>query len=380
MGVGARRVAALARAAHAAWLFAGATLLVLAAVEGAARVVWALLPPPSAFDEAHAGVLADFEGAPELGREREFQRFSWHPYVYWRHRPFDGRHVHVDAQGLRDTWNAAGPEGALDIQVFGGSTAWGWGAPDDATIPSLISRSLAQTLSTPVHVTNRAQFGYVSTQGLIALTLDLRAGRVPDAVVFYDGVNDVFSAYQAGRAGDPKNEWRRREDFESVRRAFQRRLAGHLATVKLVRRAFAPDPEPPVDPARLAAEVVRAYAGNLRVVESMAAAFGFEVRFYWQPTVWLKSGLTPYERAAGEHYAYLEALYRAAAAEIAAHPELSRNPRFGDLGKILADREEPLFLDFCHIGPAGNRIVAEQIAADLAEALRRRNARVEAVP
>ena len=55
--------------------------------------------------------------------------------------------------------------------------------------------------------------GYVNTQSLLALELELRGGNVPDEVIFYDGVNDVFSTFQNNEAGLPQNEQNRATEF-----------------------------------------------------------------------------------------------------------------------------------------------------------------------
>ena len=52
---------------------------------------------------------------------------------------------------------------------------------------------------------------------MMELFLQLREGNIPDLVVFYDGVNDVFSAYQQGKAGIPQNENNREKEFNSIR-------------------------------------------------------------------------------------------------------------------------------------------------------------------
>ena len=51
-----------------------------------------------------------------------------------------------------------------------------------------------------VCVRNYGETGWVSTQELIKLMLELkRTGRKPDLVIFYDGANDVYLPYQYGR-------------------------------------------------------------------------------------------------------------------------------------------------------------------------------------
>ena len=58
---------------------------------------------------------------------------------------------------------------------------------------------------------------------MIKLQLELRAGNIPDIVIFYDGVNDVYSSFQTyimgqDEAGLPQNNQNRKDDFNSRNR------------------------------------------------------------------------------------------------------------------------------------------------------------------
>lgn len=149
----------------------------------------------------------------------------WHPYVYWRSAPYRGRYINVSQNGLRATWNPPPRDGADDpppvrVFTFGGSTMWGSGARDDHTIASYLSKLLYEK-GYRAEVTNYGQIGYVSTQEAIALLRRIQRGDVPDIVLFYDGINDVFSSHQNGAAGVSRNEANRRAEFNLSRRPEQ---------------------------------------------------------------------------------------------------------------------------------------------------------------
>jgi lysophospholipase L1-like esterase len=362
----------------------GLTLLALVALDLALRV---LVPEPAARSregDATPRRQADaLQGQPWVDAYfREFhasRELRWEPYLYWRRPARSGELINVDARGLRRTWNPPLPEGAPRVFMFGGSTLWGTGARDEHTIASEISRLLHQG-GRPVQVTNFAETGYVSTQGVLALLLALRAGEVPDVVVFYDGVNDVASALQSGVAGLPQNEDNRRAEFNLSRRRgslllgfAQRSLQGVEAL-----RAWlsARRPAVPPEPAGgLADELVGVYAANLALVRSLGAAYGFDARFYWQPTVYAKSDPSTYERQLQEQAPQRRALFHAAEQALAASAALRGEPRFRDLTRSFDGVKEPLYIDFCHLAEAGNARMAELIAADLAQDLERRAAR-----
>jgi lysophospholipase L1-like esterase len=126
--------------------------------------------------------------------------------------------------------------------MFGGSTMWGAGSRDSFTVPSLLARAL-QGRELRVEITNFGETGYVSTQGVITLLLQLRKGNVPDAVIFYEGVNDTYSAYQNGIAGIPQNEFNRVKEFnlshpeklQDVKEIFIKGVLNNLSTVRFVK-------------------------------------------------------------------------------------------------------------------------------------------------
>lgn len=71
----------------------------------------------------------------------------------------------------------------------------------------------AETARALQDIINLGETSYVSIQDTILLLRLLQQGVRPDIVVFYDGVNDTFSAYQQGVAGLPQNEFNRQTEF-----------------------------------------------------------------------------------------------------------------------------------------------------------------------
>ena len=140
----------------------------------------------------------------------------WEPFTYWRYKPFSGRYVNLGTNGLRHTWNTPAAE-PVEIWVFGGSTTWGTGARDDYTIPSALSKMLAQAFPARVHITNYGTTGYVNTQEMIFLFRELQQGRRPNIAIFYDGINDTYTAFQNRVAGVSSNEYNRVEEFNILR-------------------------------------------------------------------------------------------------------------------------------------------------------------------
>lgn len=315
---------------------------------------------------------------------KQSDRTRWEPYVYWRRPAFTGDHININSAGIRRTWNQAGADaGALTVLVFGGSTVWGTGTPDDHTIPSFISKQLADR-GVKANVINLGESGYVSTQGAILLLRMLQRGDRPDVVVFYDGVNDTYSAYQQNTPGIPLNEFNRRKEFnllkqiEMITPTIVARKLDRLSTMKLVnvvrrkfgREAYAPrefDPghkiQSPRGEPENAARAADTYLANISAIRALGETFGFETLFYLQPTLYTKHEKSKHEAREYRMAAKAEHFFGTAYAAIRARLEDHEDAR--DISGIFDDKPAPVFIDWCHIGSEGNRIVGETITADI---------------
>jgi lysophospholipase L1-like esterase len=323
---------------------------------------------------------------------------TWVSYVYWRRIPFHGQYINVDDEGLRVTWSPDGSRPAakddLNIMMLGGSTMWGLGARDEFTIPSLLAKRLTEH-KIRARVANFGQIGYVSTQEMIALMLELRKGNIPDVVVFYDGFNDTMSAYQMGEAGLPQNEFKRVREFNSSKLLnaipFRKAFAENLSSVRLAKavlhragfmktaEASNPDQTMTLDgyteskAEPLARGVVEAYRTNLETVKALSQHFGFQVLFYWQPLLYDKMPLTAYEednkKAHAKFQKFFEKTYQAIRTS---NVERSHAGMFHDLSLVFSDTRDPVFVDWCHLGEKGNALIADRMILDILPLVQRK--------
>lgn len=108
------------------------------------------------------------------------------PFTEWQMLPYEGKTLHINEQGLRVHTPPPGASPAPVIRFFGGSTMWGEGSDDAHTIPALVH----QKINTG-NVINHGQLAYNSRQNLDALISLYAKGEKADVVIFYDGVNDA---------------------------------------------------------------------------------------------------------------------------------------------------------------------------------------------
>lgn len=294
-----RIASGLGRAIRDGWLVIGLALALVTCIELTYR----------AQGFARRGLRAPSVGSVPQGlytRERwyadyvaEFSASSvvkWRPYVYWRRRPYSGVYVTVDSFGRRRTVQPE-PLGPThrDVWMFGGSTMWGTGQRDSMTIASSAARELSERGIHDVQVVNFGETGYVFTQEVLELLLQLRAGARPSVVVFYDGINDVFSAVQRGHAGVPQNEFRRERDFDMGHRLFDGPTnlgvpiaLGRIAAVRLQfldGLRFRGRAQASIPSDSLASDIVRTYVGTVEWVEALARYYGFTPVYVWQPSL-----------------------------------------------------------------------------------------------
>jgi hypothetical protein len=253
-----------------------------------------------------------------LDRPRDTPRQSrYTAWTVWRALPGQSGES-TDSLGRRITPGSSPLAGEDGIRVFlvGSSTAWGLGAADSVTIAAYLQRELGRSTGQPVEVVNLSQVGYVSTQEVIDLLLELRAGNIPDVVIVLDGFNEIFTAYQSGMAGVHQNFLQTAALLENrvpspslLSRLWRTTNTSLLLDLARMSGAFrAPENEylvnystMGVDCDSLAAEVVGICLDNYEVMRALGRAYGFRCVFAWQPTVWTGSKpLTPEEAVIAE--------------------------------------------------------------------------------
>lgn len=237
------------------------------------------------------------------------------PFVVWRSNPaLNSDSIRVNTDGYRITPGISSEPDAYKVFLLGGSAMWGTNVSDSSTIGAFLQTYLSESTQRAVAVSNMAQTGHSSTQEVIELMLQLRSGNIPDFVVYYDGFNDVWGAYEAGRAGTHHSEGpiaarvEGRLDALNIRpplvTLLQESNTWLLVTSIRSRMSNRESRQQRVETYStmgipsdsLAAEIVATYLGNCQIVETLAAEYGFEYLFVWQPSVWYgEKTLSEYE-------------------------------------------------------------------------------------
>lgn len=350
------------------------TLLLFAAVELLAAVAW-----KTYYADDDRLALTVYRTEPWSQEHfRDFANLPEKYFPYTGHREVANHStstITIDAQRNRLTTPQcpSGTGKTFRIFFFGGSTMWGTGARDAHTIPSLVARTLC-VHGIPVQVTNFGSSAYTSTDGLLMLLLQLRQKNLPDIVVFYDGANDVYAAWQSGIAGVPQNMENRERDFNSRSRLNLLSWLSDRYTIRIAQkivgkflRAADSNAAAPLS-STLSADVAQVYLRNIAFVQSLADDFHFTPLFYWQPVLFTKSEQSVEEQELIWRDASFGDLYHDTTTEI------QRAASVTDLSAIFATHPETLFIAQIHLSEAGNQLIADRLSSDLLAVLQRRGA------
>ena len=309
-------------------------------------------------------------------------RSNYLPFMVWGVRKWHGKFINTDDTEM-GTWRrtvqaesaVCGNMAGRKVWVFGGSTVYGIGTPDWATIPSYLSRELNTNPSACVEVTNLGVEGYVTNQEVILLSQQLKAGRKPDIAIFYDGINE--SLVGGFSPGIPTAHW----NFDMIKNRVEMGPDSKLVLlnsshlfqlIKLLLENYSQKGLPTFSDAELTAKAqatLENYETNLRFVHLLASAYGFKTYFFWQPALaYGDKPLAPFERElkearskelGGRVHRGLNAVYQEA------ETRSSASESFVFLGHVFDKVQELIYVDEFHLDPRGNQIIARAIAQAL---------------
>lgn len=364
------------------WYLGYAVFSVVLALTALEIGSWAILSVHARFHrDAVAEVAADSPAYSGYGWAQECLseqlsrtklRYVYFPFRLWGVSEWHGVCMNNDASNLgpvRRTIHPANPrcasQPARSVWVMGGSTVYGTGVPDWATIPSFLSGELSKT-TWCWEVVNLGVEGYATNQELIFLAELLRAGRRPAYVILYDGFNDadLGSTQPAGLTPH--------FDFATIRNRFDGSAGGRLDFLKrshtwqlAVNIAHHIAPPSQVERAELkarASATLDNYEQNVRMVKTLGSEYGVTVLAFWQPAlIYGQKPLVSYEQRLRDlsprfSFQNLAPIYDEARRRSAATRD------FVFLGDIFDKSREALYLDWVHLNPTGNQAAARAMA------------------
>ena len=112
-----------------------------------------------------------------------------------------------------------------------------------------------------------------------------------------------------------------------------------------------------------ASKVITNYEGHMKQVNALAKEYGFKAFFFWQPYLFsLTRNTTLYEQKiiSRKSPVLVEAMQKS---YLIAKKQFSNRERESIffIGNILDNLKEPIYIDWCHLGPNGNENVAREM-------------------
>jgi lysophospholipase L1-like esterase len=290
---------------------------------------------------------------------------TFEAFYGWRYEPFEGQTINIDQEGRRKSFRHDTTDASRSVAFFGGSTLWGVGADDTGTIPSFFaSRNPDQ------EAVNFGTIGFNAHQELNLLIRLLAEGYRPETVVFYDGVNDALQkchvdngdAYGHARETFVRDALKENERWSAPPWQF-----ALMPTMRLLEEAgnvlFRPsDNSPGYDcdqrPEK-AENIARQMLTDWRIAREQAERHGAEFLAVLQPTA--------YDSKSKLDHLELDPVWARQYATVYPMIVSLLDDEFSDLKDVFLDlraaldHDDYLFIDWCHLSPNGNAIIAERI-------------------
>ncbi len=322
------------------------------------------------------------EWAKPLYEEMSKLSGEYKEYREWGKKEYHGKYININPEGVRKTWNPNIPlsKNAKTIYVFGGSTIWGDGVIDDNTIPSYMSKKLNKSGYSFV-VYNYGEWAYTYTQGIIHLILLLRDGYRPDYVVFYDGIADIYGAYQSGVPGHLHYSYSLRNKFKENKISGIRLIMIGMTNIlteyskiynELIKINRRLDPPQSMfqevahsyddkELRELSKGIVEYYGKSLMLLDNLSKSYGFKYICFWQPVSFTGTNVTDEETKSDVRFQdkALIKLHRYTLEYL----KTKLFPHFFNISDILDGKTKSYYIDFAHITEEGNEVVADEIVS-----------------
>jgi hypothetical protein len=308
----------------------------------------------------------DHAYAKEIFQDYNRVQHHYEPFVGWKMLPYSGNTLHVSKEGRRMHAAVEHTEKKeKSVHFFGGSTMWGEGSDDDHTIPALFN-----TMHPEVEVYNHAQLAYNSRQELDALISLYANNETPDVVVFYDGVNDAAFLCPKDITELPAHRLvpMYREKLYVGKSATIKALLSDiflkniLKTIQVVTYKPSPDRSPydcVSDPEK-AEEIAEMMVKNWEIAHEIVTARNGKFFAFLQPAAYIGNPKTDHLKLDEELGKNFQEIYKRIKTKIA-----QRNHAWiVDLSDKF-DSNEYIYIDFCHVSPNGNEIIAKEISKAL---------------
>lgn len=295
----------------------------------------------------------------------DYNRIQHHyePFTGWKTLPYSGKTLHINETGIRTHIPPRPGNKKKSVYFFGGSTMWGEGSDDQHTIPALVNE-----IKPEYEIQNHAQLAYASRQELDALITLYSKNQTPDYVVFYDGVNE--SAFLCPSEINQLPAHRLvpmfRQKLYQSKKEYIKELMGKVFYENILKVAYRYTYKPTIEntpyncasnPAK-AKEVAQIMMRNWEMANSLVAQHGGKFLAILQPAAYIGNPKLDHLKLDEQLRPEYEVVYQEIK-KLIAEKEYDWIYDFSD----SFDGDHYIYIDFCHVSPNGNEIMAKRIAS-----------------
>jgi len=288
------------------------------------------------------------------------------PFGIWKNKKLKTQSINVNENGERFTYKTL-KKTETYIWMFGGSTMFGTGSNDLDTIPSLLSK-ICEDNNWFIQIKNFGTTGHVHLQErqMMEELIINKKNTVPQMVIFLDGINDTFAAYQSGKQNTINNQKEIENKIylkstphilfsfwfsnSSIFKIFTYINNGNLGWVDLQN-------EKNINLDLLSSNVLKNYCHQICFTKKMLDTYKVKSFFFWQPSIFSDKKKTSWEYKILKRKTNLQNLFSA----IQTQAKLNLCTNAISIDNIFENISEPVWIDAFHTGPHGNKIIAERI-------------------
>jgi hypothetical protein len=306
---------------------------------------------------------SDQEHASDVFKDYHSIQHQYEPFVGWRMLPYKGKTTVISQDGKRShTPPSYEQPREKTVRFFGGSTMWGEGSDDQHTIPALFNQRAPQ-----FDVYNHGQLAYNTRQELDALITTYLQEEKTDVVIFYDGVNDAAFLCPTEISELPAHRMVPvfRQKLYVSKSAFVKEVVykGFLENImRLINRFSTPSGKETKGAydcleAGKAEEIAEMFMKDWEIAHKLVTDRGGKFVAILQPAAFIGNPRIDHLELDPELRDNFVEVYKHLRQKIAER----KYDWIYDLSNKF-DGNEYIFIDFCHVSPNGNEIIAEEVA------------------
>ena len=299
---------------------------------------------------------------------------EYRSFVGWRRLPYHGKTINIDSEGIRITPQHPLANNSSPLVVFlGGSTMWGTGVSDDTTIPAFF----AAKSGGKYRVLNLGESAYNAFQVFLSLQLAMMQGLRPDIVVSYDGVNERDGLFSDSRVLSHRRENQIRDAMKGKDRtdkstalSFRQFFLNPLQSFVGIYKEKYSGNEPESEQLKLydlnyerVKQVARRLLESWLATKRLSSSYDAKFIAVLQPNAGVGNPFLNHLTLPSDQLAALDA-YRSL------YPEIMRLLHTQEHRQLLDnvvdlthafDLDEYIYIDYCHVSPNGNKIIAQEL-------------------